>query len=262
MIRTPAKKGPKISRRTGDMELPETITWEPQDVGGGGEGFEKKEKERKTKSHSLAGKSNCFAGSPRDSRAGLQGWETKTRQHESHSARGLCTVTRCSQPGAFSPWHQLSKCFIRLLWMLPESCGQAAETGTVALDLNGHRARAGSGGTSLQAHQAIGSPVRVPCLPQFCQGHTRASASRGIWKHLKLPTGRPGALSARPTEGWSTIQILPRNQLTPHECTWPISNLAGTPFKSMGAAKCQEDQHHQIHLLRRTGQASNQLLWG
>ena len=169
MIRTPAKKGPKVSRRTGDMELPETITWEPQDVGGGGEGFEKKEKERKTKSHSLAGKSNCFAGSPRDSRAGLQGWETKTRQHESHSARGLCTVTRCSQPGAFSPWHQLSKCFIRLLWMLPESCGQAAETGTVALDLNGHRARMDSGGTSLQAHRAIGS---------LCGSHASHSFAR------------------------------------------------------------------------------------
>ena len=128
-------------------------------------------------------------------------WEMKTRQHESHSARGLCTETRCSPPGAFSTSHQLSKCFIiRLLWMLPESCRETAETGTGALHLGGHGARAPAlegRFCKLTQHQ---QPRAGPAASrESCQSHTAASASRGIWKHLKSPTGRPGALRARPT---------------------------------------------------------------
>lgn len=127
-------------------------------------------------------------------------WEMKTRQHESRSARGLCTEPRRSQPGAFGASHQLSKCFIRLLWTLPESCGETAETGTGALHLGGRGARAPAleeRFCNLTQHQ---QPCAGPAASRkSCQSHTAASASRGTWKHLKLPTGRPGALRARPT---------------------------------------------------------------
>lgn len=40
-----------------------------------------------------------------------------------------------SQPGAFNAWHRLSKCFIRLLWMQPESWEETSEISTVHLSL-------------------------------------------------------------------------------------------------------------------------------
>lgn len=85
---------------------------------------------------------------------------------------------------------------------------------------------------------------------------------QGICKHLKLTSRRPCGLAARSHtrlehrsgpcgELASPLRISPANQ-QPGRDTVQVR----------GAAKCHDDQHHDIHLPRLTGQASNRAALG
>lgn len=100
---------------------------------------------------------------------------------------------------------------------------------------------------------SISSPALVPqASHKSCQRHTGASASRGNWKHLKWPAWAAGALTARPAEGWSTIQILPGIS----KSLWR-QQLSRTQFKSMGRQE-QEHRHRLLHLTSQCQAPANQ----
>lgn len=143
--------------------------------------------------------------------------------------------------------------------MLPESWKETSETGTGPFHFDGN-------GTRAQVREdhfcnitpAAADVCRSTASHKSRQRHTAACASRGIWKHLKLPTRQPGALRARPHvklehssdtlwESASPLWVQPANQQSGRDTV-----------QVHGAAKCQEDQHHNTHLLHLTGQASNQ----
>lgn len=101
----------------------------------------------------------------------------------------------------------------------------------------------------MQHHTAISRCVQLPRPPTgLIRGTRGLSSSQGIWKHLKLPTRQPRALTARSHTGWSSAPILPGNQQVPCGCSRPIGRQPGRDMVQVHrAAKCQEDQHHSTH---------------
>lgn len=94
-------------------------------------------------------------------------------------------------------------------------------------------------------------------LPRL-QRHTGAPASRGIWKHLKLPRGRPGALRARPHTRLEHCSDPLQEPAVPYGHSRPVGSLAGPLSKSTGLPNAKRIGTTTCTVLHLTGQESNQ----
>jgi len=153
----------------------------------------------------------------------------KTRRHESYSARGALGQVHSILATSFQ---SVSSDFCGYSQRTAKRQGKQAQC-PFHVDHNKASAQALEE-PSCNVTQPSADARRSHGLPQVLSEVHGDSSSQGIWKHLKLPTRWPGALTARSHTGWSTAQTLPGNQQVPYGCRWPIGSLAGTWFKSMG----------------------------
>lgn len=151
----------------------------------------------------------------------------KARCHVTHTRPAVSAQRRgalgqvCSIPG--SAFQSVSS----------DSCGccQRAvdgDTGTAPLHADGDRAELRPQRAFLQHHPTI------MASHASCQRHTGAPASRGIWKHLKLPRRRPGALRARPHTRLEHCSDPLREPAEPYGHSRPVGSLAGPLSKPTG----------------------------
>lgn len=174
----------------------------------------------------------------------------KARCHMTHTRPAVSAQRRgalgqvCSIPG--SAFQSVSS----------DSCGccqRAADsdTGTAPLHFDGNGAELRPRRACLQRHPTVmASHAR--------QRHIGAPASRGIWKHLKLPRGRPGALRARPHTRLEHCSDPLRELAVPYGHSRPVGSLAGPLSKSTGLPNAKRIGTTTCTVLHLTGQVSNQ----